>query len=119
CLGRRMALLRFDLSKIVPRYFLYYYLSPEFQRTIDEHTLHGATVNRIGLATMGKWPIQIHSLREQNAIAEVLGALDDKIAANEKAVSLSAKLTKARYLQAARDGVSEQIIGLSELVTRG
>src|SRR5699024_3024417 len=61
CLGRRMALLRFDLSKIVPRYFLYYYLSPEFQRTIDEHTLHGATVNRIGLATMGKWPIQIHS----------------------------------------------------------
>lgn len=86
CLGRRMALMRPNCEVVHPRFLLYYYLSPPFQQLIEQHTIHGATVNRIGLSTMGNWPISIPPLDEQRAIAEVLGALDDKIAANTKLV---------------------------------
>ena len=82
CLGRRMALLRPDRAKVDPRFLLYLYLSPPFRQLIDRHTIHGATVNRIGLLTMGSWSVSIPVLGEQRAIAQVLGALDDKIAAN-------------------------------------
>lgn len=89
CLGRRMALLRPDRSRIDPRFLLYAYLGPAMQRTIEQHTIHGATVNRIALSTMGRWSLAIPPLKEQRAIAEVLGALDDKIAANAKQASLA------------------------------
>ncbi len=84
CLGRRMALLRPDRGIINPQFLLYYYLSPSFQRLIEQHTIHGATVNRISLSTMGSWPVSVPPIKDQQAIAEVLGALDDKIAANTK-----------------------------------
>lgn len=92
CLGRRMALLRPDESVVDPRFLIYYYLSPEFQRIIETNTIHGATVNRIGLATMPEWEVRIPELAEQRAIAEVLGALDDKIAANDRVVSSAEEL---------------------------
>jgi type I restriction enzyme S subunit len=82
CLGRRMALLRPDQSVVDPRFLLYMYLGPEFRSTIEQHTIHGATVNRIPLKTMDKWMVQVPGLSEQRAIAEVLGSLDDKIAVN-------------------------------------
>jgi type I restriction enzyme S subunit len=84
CLGRRMALLRPNPAVVNPRFLLYFYLSPLFQRTIAKHTVHGATVPRIGLSTMPGWSVKLPGLTEQRAIAEVLGALDDKIAANER-----------------------------------
>ncbi|GAA2197079.1 restriction endonuclease subunit S [Sinomonas flava] len=97
CLGRRMALLRPNRQIVDPRFLLYFYLSPAFQRTLQKHTIHGATVPRILLSTMGSWPIELPSLGEQQAIAEVLGALDDKIAANTKFSETLLELTGARY----------------------
>lgn len=97
CLGRRMALLRPDRERIVPRFLLYYYLSPHFQDLIQQRQIQGATVPRIGLATMGEWPISIPSLEDQRAIADVLGALDDKIAANERLLLLNSRLANALY----------------------
>lgn len=97
CLGRRMALLRPDLNVVNPRFLLYYYLSPQFQALIDTHTIPGATVHRIGLATMPDWPVDIPDLVEQERIADVLGALDDKIAANERVSSLVAGYLRAEF----------------------
>lgn len=97
CLGRRMALIRPDRAAVDPKFFLYYFLSPSFQRTIDQHTIHGATVNRISLSTMGSWPVRIPALTEQRAIAEVLGALDDKIAANTKLAATAEALGRALF----------------------
>lgn len=101
CLGRRMALLRPDPGVIVPRYLLYLYLSPGFQRIIATHTIHGATVPRIGLATMPEWEVEIPSLDDQRAIAEVLGALDDKIAANQLVIRLLDKIGESAVIQKA------------------
>ena len=97
CLGRRMALLRPDQDVVDPGFLLYYYVSPEFKELIGTHTIHGATVNRIGLSTMGKWPVRIPTLPGQKAIAEVLGALDDKIAANTKLDSLATETLAASF----------------------
>lgn len=95
CLGRRMALLRPQRDRVHPRFLLYFYLSPDFQATIARNTIHGATVNRIGIATMGQWEITLPHLEEQRAIAEVLGALDDKIAANHRTVRIASSLCLA------------------------
>lgn len=99
CLGRRMALLRPNLSIVDPRFLLYYYLSPDFQRIIATNAIHGATVSRIGLATMPKWRVRIPGLATQRAIAEVLGALDDKIAANDRVITTADALASAATLQ--------------------
>jgi type I restriction enzyme S subunit len=52
CLGRRMALLRPNRERVDPRFLLYFYLSPAVRQIIDRRTIHGATVNRIGLSTI-------------------------------------------------------------------
>lgn len=115
CLGRRMGLLRPNLDLVDPRFLLYLYLGPEFQRTIAERSVHGATVDRIPLAEFSRWPISIPQLGEQQAIAEVLGALDDKIALNERIRETTLGLAGACY-EAARISDESAIIGdLAEL----
>ncbi len=84
CLGRRMGLLRFDISLVDPEFMLYAYLSPAFQHTIQARTIYGSTVNRIALTEMPHFPILIPPLDEQRAIANILGSLDDKIEANRR-----------------------------------
>lgn len=97
CLGRRMALLRPDPARVDQRFLLYLYLSPAMKRTIDENTIHGATVNRIALSTMGQWRVSVPPLDQQRAIADVLGALDDKIAANTRLATTARALAQAEY----------------------
>lgn len=84
CLGRRMALMRPNTSKIVPRFLLYSYLGPEFQQTLRARTVHGSTVDRIPLIEFPTFPISIPPISEQRAIAEILGALDDKTELNRR-----------------------------------
>jgi type I restriction enzyme S subunit len=84
CLGRRMGLLRPVRAEVHPRFLLYSYLAPAFQAEIEKRAVRGATVDRIPLNELGEWPIVIPPLLEQRAIAEVLGALDDKIEATRR-----------------------------------
>jgi type I restriction enzyme S subunit len=120
CLGRRMALLRPKRQVVDPRFLLYYYLSPDFRTIIDRYTIHGATVNRIGLSTMGSWPISIPDLNEQRAIAEVLGALDDKITANGSFMQATEDLLAARFAALRLDEEpgpdDDQVIRLDDLI---
>ena len=84
CLGRRMALIRPDQSRIAPRFLLYSFLSPRFQDVIRERTVRGSTVDRIPLIEFPGFPLLLPPLEEQKAIAHVLGALDDKIELNRR-----------------------------------
>lgn len=120
CLGRRMALCRPNLNCVVPRFLLYAYLGPEFQRQIDVNAIRGATVNRIALTEIGRWPIALPPLWEQEAIAEVLGSLDDKIEANlETAENLGAiRATEYAYSLAAGSS-AQQLSTLTQLISRG
>ena len=97
CLGRRMGLLRPRRSEVEPRFLLYAYLGPLFQETIRQRTVHGATVERLPISEMGTWEIEVPPLSEQLAIAEVLGALDDKIGANRRTIGLLDNYARAVF----------------------
>ncbi|MCK4306328.1 MAG: restriction endonuclease subunit S [Candidatus Eisenbacteria sp.] len=84
CLGRRMGLLRTKSSHLDSRFLLYTYLGAEFQETIRSRTVHGSTVDRIPLVEMPDFPIRLPSLKTQQAIACILGTLDDKIELNRR-----------------------------------
>lgn len=96
CLGRRMGLLRPNRERVDERFLLYAYLGPEFQREIAARAVRGATVDRIPIAEIAGWPLRVPPLRRQKAIAEVLGALDDKIAVNERIADTALALAKAQ-----------------------
>lgn len=57
-----------------------------------------------------------HSPAEQQAIGEVLGALDDKIAANMKVVHLADELSRACFRAAAPDGGEVALSSLARFV---
>lgn len=85
CLGRRMGLLRAKPDRIDPRFLLYAFLGPDFQNTIRSRTIHGSTVDRIPLVDFPRFPIRIPKrLSDQRRIAEILGAIDDKIELNRR-----------------------------------
>jgi type I restriction enzyme S subunit len=64
CLGRRMALMRPDRSKVDARFLLYAFLGPEFQEIIRQRTIHGSTVDRIALIEFPSFAIRVPPLRE-------------------------------------------------------
>src|SRR5690606_28055785 len=79
--------------------------------TIKHNTVHGATVDRIALSTMTQWPVSIPDLNSQRAISAVLGALDDKIAANSRVTHCADALARAQY----RASLSRHRVPLSSL----
>ncbi len=95
CLGRRMGILRPNREIVDPYFLLYAYLGPAFQETIRQKTIRGATVDRLPISEIGEWEISIPPLPEQQAIAEVLGALDDKIEANRATSSIAEDLARS------------------------
>ena len=106
CLGRRMGLLRCK-ENVSPKFLLYYYLSPEFQKVIHERTYSGSTVDRIPLKEMPSFPIRLPSYIEQQAIAEVLSALDDKIdllqRQNQTLEQMAATLFRQWFIEEAKE----------------
>jgi len=116
CLGRRMALLRPNPEVVDPKFLLYFYLGPQFQRTIQKHTITGATVPRLLLSEMPSWTVVIPPLEEQRGIAEVLGALDDKIAANTTLITRCEALAHAKYTSAIRGGLARPLSELTRFV---
>ncbi|WP_406147850.1 restriction endonuclease subunit S [Streptomyces anulatus] len=115
CLGRRMGLLRPDRALVSPEFLLYAYMGPEFQRVIAERAVHGATVDRIPLVDLPKWPIRIPPLGDQQAIVEVLGALDDKVALNEGIRNTCLSLAGACYEDAEKGSAAEVLGDLAAL----
>lgn len=111
CLGRRMGLLRPKTTELLPRFLLYAYLAPEFQRVITERQVSGSTVPRILLTEMGDFPLRVPPLREQRRIAGLIGALDDKIESNRRLATLleetAAALFRARFVD---------FVGVTDLV---
>jgi type I restriction enzyme, S subunit len=120
CLGRRMALIRPDKNKVVPRFLLYAYLGPEFQQTIHARTVHGSTVDRIPLIEFPSFPISLPSLSEQQAIADFLGALDDKIELNRRMNRTLDSMTRAVFQELTKEEIGrETTIGEAVTVVGG
>lgn len=113
-----IAILRPDQSRLHPQY-LYYHLNTPHIQSLKESVASGSVQGYTNLTVLGSLPIRLPSLNDQRAIAEVLGALDDKIAANTR---LAATLTGLLDAQFEQMGVNsepqddDQIVFLDELI---
>jgi type I restriction enzyme S subunit len=83
---------------VVDSRFLYYYLtSPSTQSTLQVKA-SGSTVPHLNVADVRLLPTPgFPDYSEQQAIAGVLGALDDKIAANKRVADIAMQLARAKY----------------------
>ncbi|MGY4425863.1 type I restriction enzyme S subunit [Bradyrhizobium sp. JR6.1] len=67
-----MGLVRFRDGQVIPRFFLYQYLSPQFRAFLDANTVRGATVDRISIRDFPTFPIDLPPFSEQQRIVTIL-----------------------------------------------
>ncbi|SDH20115.1 restriction endonuclease subunit S [Klenkia brasiliensis] len=98
-----------DKSRFDPLFIFYYFR----WRGRDELLARASTVGTPGigqpLASLRGIPITYPPLNSQRAIAEVLGALDDKIAANASALALLDELGQTEFTRARQAVVSAPV----------
>lgn len=83
CLGQRMVLIRPSAESTIARYLRYWLNSPIMARFIHGYR-DGTVAERLNLPTIRALPVVLPPIREQRAIACILGALDDKIELNRR-----------------------------------
>lgn len=88
CLGRRMALIRPDETKVHGKYLYYYFFSEEWRSTVSSHIITGATVDRIPIAKFPEFIISLPPMAKQHKIANILSNYDDLIVNNKKQIKL-------------------------------
>jgi type I restriction enzyme S subunit len=101
CIAQDMVALRADPAVVDPLYLYYRLADKDVQESII--TMHvGTMIPHFKKGDFGKLRFAVHeSLTEQRAIAETLGALDDKIAVNDSIVKTLQELADARFDEAA------------------
>ena len=97
CLGRRMALIRVDEKKADYKFLYYYFYSPAWRSVIQEHTVTGATVDRIPLVSFPDFLVELPDLSTQRRIASILSAYDDLIENNRRQIKLLEEVAQRLY----------------------
>ncbi|WP_433362194.1 restriction endonuclease subunit S [Actinoplanes sp. CA-142083] len=96
--------LRVDPARADPRFVYYQFRSRAMVDTIRNSAITTG-VPHINLGILAALPIVIPPLRDQVAIAEVLGALDEKIAANEATAQTAHDLVAAEFARASAEAI--------------
>jgi type I restriction enzyme, S subunit len=109
CIAQDMVALRANPAVVNPMYLYYRLSAPDVQASIGNMHV-GTMIPHFKKGDFDKLKFAIHpSLSEQRAIAEVLSALDDKIAANQSVAVLADQLIEAHYAKAlSAPGMSTQ-----------
>jgi type I restriction enzyme S subunit len=100
--------------------FLCYAINETARAYVLAHTV-GAVQQHFNVASAKKLTVCLPSSGEQQAIVEVLGALDDKIAVNERTAATARELALALYAQSICNvGATEAAVAsLATTLTRG
>lgn len=114
-LGQRLYGLRGKQGVLDSRYLFYALQTERVQSDLVGRST-GTTVLGIRQSALRQVVIPAPHVDEQRAIAEVLGALDDKIAANAKAIELADQLSRAHFRAAAADGGEVPLSSLARFV---
>ncbi|WP_181019993.1 restriction endonuclease subunit S [Nonomuraea typhae] len=77
CLGRRMGLIRSRRTEISGPLLLQAYLGNNFQSEISKRAIHGATVDRIPIKELPRWPIKLPASRRWERLSTMLKSLSD------------------------------------------
>lgn len=99
-----------DSSSVEARFIYYWFRSEEFRRQAAGMKGQTDMADYLNLADIGSLRFTPPSIAEQRAIAEVLGALDDKIALNERIRDTTLTLANACY-EAAGPSSEPELIG--------
>lgn len=95
-LGQRLFALRGKRGVLDNHYLHYWLRSDKGQAVLTSHA-QGTTVIGIRQSSLRSISVDLPSITTQKAIADVLGALDDKIAANQRVIQLSEQLAMTFY----------------------
>jgi type I restriction enzyme S subunit len=98
--------LRVDPQIADPLYVYYASSAPHFLRQIDDNAI-STGVPHINLGILSRLTVPLPPLPVQRGMAEVLGSLDDKIAANAKLVTTTDELSRSKY-SSMLDGATEE-----------
>ena len=97
CLGRRMALIRPDKSKVDINYLFSYFLSPFWRAEVEKHILSGATVDRIPLTNVPEFELFLPPLQIQKNISAILSSYDDLIENNLKRIKFLEEMAQITF----------------------
>jgi type I restriction enzyme S subunit len=100
-----------DNSKHDPAFISYLLGTEESRAWIVRHAV-GATMPNLNTSILSAVPLEVPEPFEQRAIAEVLGTVDDKIAANAKLISTADQLSHAIFRSISQS--SGHVVPLSE-----
>jgi len=118
--NQAVAIVRPDQQKVLPS-FLYYALSDRNKtRQAESRTVQSVQAN-FSLGELGALEVELPSFSEQQEIASILGALDDKIEINRRMngtlEALAQAVFKEWFVEKAEEGWEEKTIGdLAEVV---
>jgi type I restriction enzyme S subunit len=116
CLGQRTVQLRPDRSKVAPRYLLFLLLDREMQNRMESMAA-GSTVPHLNLSDIREMELpELPPLPVQRRIADILGALDDKIELNRRMNETLEEMAQTLYYCYFDGSVERGDIGLEELV---
>jgi type I restriction enzyme, S subunit len=111
CLGQRTVCLRPNPDVIIPRYLHYRLLWSGVQEIIHSRS-EGSTVAHLNVKDIRGLALgDLPDLRRQEATAALLGALDDKIAANDRIARTAFDLSDLLYLKVIGDAVRTVPLG--------
>lgn len=97
--NQRVGLVQITDPENVHRGFLNYFLRTSRYRDYILGTASGSTVRHTSPSRIGAFEAVLPPVNQQRAIADVLGALDDKIVANTKLAAASMRLAESHYLR--------------------
>ena len=98
CLGRRMALVRPDCKKVVPRFLHYYFLSPVWRAKMDAISRLPARQSAAFRLRAFQIPkSRFRQLNVQVAIANILATYDDLIENNRRRIALLEEAARLLY----------------------
>ena len=102
--------IRVRLPGSVDSRFVAYQLQSESVRAWLLQHSGGSTLLSLNQSTLSRVSLLLPPLADQRAIAEVLGALDDKIAANTKLTSMADVLGKGLFSKAVQAGTVRRVL---------
>lgn len=84
CLGRRLALVRCSPIDGTPHFWFHQFVGGPFQRLLEKHTVHGATVNRIALKEFPSLTVLDPGYVTRRSFQEIAEPLWQRFHANQK-----------------------------------
>ncbi|MDT9407646.1 restriction endonuclease subunit S [Corynebacterium rouxii] len=117
-LGQRLFALRGKKGVLDNRYLHYWLRSDKGQAVLTSHA-QGTTVIGIRQSSLRSISVDLPSITTQKAIADVLGALDDKIAANQQVINAQDVLVQSLVRRENQAGVCIRLDDIAKSVSRG